>query len=1830
MLPSSSISVEGTTIDFNDTSLFTENKPTKITFEQIQQERVNGTYLVNENVAFRLGTYQGSERLSKLTSGLACIRVASNTSTSFSVDGQLFVISNPESNVSEGILVNLGASPNETAHNIAVQINAWCNRLYATFILNYVFISRRYYDSTINGRVGLQYALTMPGSFDNPQFPAPLSFRVLTTDNKEYIFEGEEDVEYSVEENPDTSYSEGYIVHFNIVAGDYNASFKSLQDAFCNLKILGLCDNNGNEITIYCTDLVDTIDTISDPSVTLTEIARVTPSDIVEVDGSILTTPRYVNIDGIESKSILAQLATNLIDVYGTDVSNVEFGNNDVAISFQVNEIPAFNNYIGCILYNYEEAIASKPILEDCLYYLYEQLTNIEGVSVNPGNYYTKNGLEVLTDNNDISSSSPGIELYNIGSMAYPSNEDSKMSSKDFVDYVNETYDDIDVIVFQDFDSEQVDSEDDNEQVDSEENSLYRQVDVITFSDIRRRITLNIKFADSYPAIYRSFLKFIRCTALDITVSRSRLNIANIADVEPNLVLFSFEECSGKFTIDTCEFLVSDMASVFSSNSCSNFELINRFSSYLVSSKENNVNVFSFDNDYITLTTFANIIEKQYSDGSCTFYAFNGTYGKITVMEGFSDIYREDSNAGIEVTYFNNASFFLWPESEHGERGISFASNKQILCGLDNNEDVEYDINNLREYSFNPVADSLATLSTLENKPNSLKMDNDYIDIFGRPRKLSKFYGKTVISISKVWDTVPITTEDFFVINEERYYFTPEYISLVDGQVDHVTLAKIIVSMLSYNTDIKAYYTDERATYDPSDVTKTCINICGFNNISFSDNIKTEFSITSNSVKYLGHNGVECVVSNDSNSIGLLEAIAPFKYIVDYGARQMHTDYDAEYYVNTLGDSENSLYRQGTKEDMFYCKDMVELIKCSYPRFGNTKFILDGISNSVQSLVPFDLSEGVCGSDDADVKANSAVLYGDVCITSTFHGIREVPVFIADTEDYLFKLGCRGFASFTFDNIMVATTNSLIECKENRPETSININNCIAKAYNDEYDNEPVYVVDAQDCSLKIFESTIIGQSSEIVNCNGIYKSEANIFGPGSVQYDDTFGTGISGFNQVVNDHNYQITDASDNPLNTEALDFDVSNIENISISDFYLEGVAKNDVINMIANIYELKLTSPTRYLDIGGRYRCKEDVKTSIDCGAIESTEGLIEADTEIFYVSFNDAPVTDHGEATYISWDDFRKKFESLTEIHKNYVVYLSGYGKFPEDYEDPLHSNGELSNALYIDSEVTFFEQSSLHFIAEKDCVFEGESFIDCHSDYANIIVEGLTVRTYGDFIRALGYESKVTLLNCFLITKAFDEDDETVEPYARAILSLDEYDADNNTPVSMLSCSVLFGYSGDKLFDLNDTPTTYLLGCAIQGNNNALGIDFNDINVSDKGNIFCYGIDGASSASNCSVASEAILNVDLCTTEDMISSDSSKLLYEDPAYTGFAIVPADVANTDSDFYKVLVEGMSLTWNRDISGNNRKLSLTPLVVDTSLLGSTSLDTVYKDNALFCSPGCYNSITENVEGVYDGNPNREITCITEIGRTMITKMLGNTLRFKIEGFALCSDGYDYNNPIMSIKSEHDIKREQILVTATVSNFSGVSVRVGNRTLVYGTDFTGSSKKAVIESLVDAINSIKPIENSNMSSSSTFGASIVNATSGTFLLNKIMPAVPGFEDSPSEIDFDSNYFTTEVVTQSTEYNPNDCLKHQVYPKTGIINFKDIEYLPLAISLYYKIDRTQWFGGFGSEVVLARVTECEDDDTLVGYIFPLCVCHHGLITKGRDSFVVGRIIVQL
>ena len=1705
----SNINVRDTLISFNSDNLFTESIPASIGFAETAHDRINNNIIANEDVVMRIGYYQQVADIRHcLGEGIACIRVKGNNSTEFTIDGTTFVVTNPETEVAPyKIRVNLGATIVDTSNNISIQINRYCTRVKAKAMAEYLLITRAY-DNNLSGYVPRQFVMHIP------TMPNTLKFSLYTVNSEIYEFIGTR--------NGEESTDAGYTQHFTI-SDNYSETIQSLQRAFCRVKKLGFCDYNNTDISIYCSDIVTNMDDFE--GILPQDVDELLPnagtSGLIAVDDINLTLTKFVNLDASEDKSLVAQIATALYETYPSQINGIVFSGKSVNIQSGDFKID-INNFAGCIFYDYVDYEPSLPILNNCAEYLSNSVNNITGCSASV--YIDGCSVEVQLDADTIETSSAGISIYRIGTSEYPSSEESPMSMNDIEDYLNNTYDDVDLVVFK------------------SDSSI--QASTIELSNITRSFRLYVT-TKGYVDIDKDLFKFNHCTSISVTLYKSRWITTNTSHI------LYFNECNGNLYFENSEFLISDNSGVLYNKECVNFETDVKFCSFLVGSKNTGIQIFSFNNDYSELNTYGNVFDKQYSDGSVTIYAFNGTSGRVSVSEKyFKDVIR---GSEVSMTYYT-PDYVKVPYAPDP----SLITDKKIICGLDvSYNDNVADKDRLREWSFNLTADSIAL--------DVVRERTDITDINGNKRYLDRVYGKSILKIPSA-TAISVTGNDFFVVNNVRYYFDLD-VSL--GNINNERLAKVMVAIISKRNGENSCYEVDGNNVNFIVTSKLC-------DIQFCYRLAQHFHVDESCLTYETHNGI--VISGEIDSIGINKPDSPIYqaiYVVDFGSRQKHCTYDEVRYVDSLGNSiEERNYRAGTEDDKFFCQDMIEYIKSSYPRFGDTKFILSGKSNEAQQVASCDLSKAICS--DSSNESDCAKLYGNVCLTSTFRGIREVPVFIAETNDigYLFKLGCYGDAYFTFDNILVATSSSMLVCEE-RPETSIMINNCVLKSFSGT-------IITSNVCKLSVFESTLIGFSSPVVYSAGVVKFEANVYGIGNI---DT-----NSINTVVNDFNYRITNASTNCLAPDALSQTFS--AGIKIEDFYPRKTVNNPIVNLIPNIYALSISIPTMNMDIGGRYRCNDSYKVSLDAGAIESEAGLVNTEIVSYYVNLSDTEVTNSGDARYISWLDFKNKMESLTEIHKNYLVYLSGYAINAEP--------------LIIDEDVAFYEQASIKFIAEKDCVYEGTSFIDVRCDYANVSVEGLTARVTDSFIKAANY-SNVSMIDCFLISKNSES------PLTSLVFG-------DECIVSMLTCSMLLGINVTAL-SVGSNPTAYCIGCVIQGvSNNAIGIDMSSVTISSRGKLFCNNVSGTNN--KCTVSNSALLNVDLCSISDILYSKDSKLLSEE-GYEGFAIVPEDLDN--EGLVEVFREALALDWNRDIDNNVRKLSLNPLVVENDL------DDVYTENRLFCSPGCYNSIAVDSDGVFLDTPNREITCITEIGRTMITKMISNIVRFKIEGFAICSDGYDYNNPVMSIKSEFNIVRERIRITAKTNVFSSVVVKIGTTEFRYGTDFDGNNKKSVMTSLANAINKVHALSGSSMNASVTFGATVVDANNGVIELNKIMPKISdAYADSSSEITFDSTHFNVEVLQHSSDYNPSNCLKNQAYPNSGILNFDSIEYLPMALSMYYRIDRSSWCGGFGSEVVLARVTECPSDNSLVDYVFPLCVCHHGLITKGRDSFVTGRIVLQL
>lgn len=1070
--------------------------------------------------------------------------------------------------------------------------------------------------------------------------------------------------------------------------------------------------------------------------------------------------------------------------------------------------------------------------------------------------------------------------------------------------------------------------------------------------------------------------------------------------------------------------------------------------------------------------------------------------------------------------------------------------------------------NELLAWSFNLTCNSAA-----------LNFDYDTSapdDIFGRKRGFNSAVGKHILSFSNESFSA-ISDDNYVVIGGTRFYFAKGYKTHSDIS-NTLKLVKAIVECVSYTSNYKIEYAEVSSGGA----------VTAYDLIIYGDIVSVDVS----------YNIRELVISNTKEIIGNIDDNS-IRYLncIDAGSRQKHTQYDSVFYVDTSIDSSGTTKaRKGTEDDMFSCLDMINWCKSFYPRFGNTTFILKSVEQ--ENVSNADLT--TCFASDGEVGSEVyAVMYGDVIIKSTMQGLRAVPSlkYFGNSSTPMFKVGCYGAPNLIFENIALASNYQIIDADSNYSVFGIEFRNCILKNYSNHY------IVDYKQSQFKAVESTILnanGSNSSIaIEGDGITKIEATIFGVGKLQLSS------DAFNSPILSYIYQIdTSASSasaasygsncvvgpNCLKAEALsntqgDFD--DIKNFALN----ESLQNNAAIDFIPTTYNLILSNPDAMFDIGGRYRYNEVSKVSLDVGAIESEAGLVEPTSEVYYVSLgNTSEMKYAGRADYIAWEDFKNIIESITSFDKIYKVYLSGYGVGKE--------------GIVINASAAFNEQARLEFYGERNCVFEGNSLLKANCKYSKVVVSGLITRTSETFIK-LAKDSELWMTNCLAISTPYDSG----------------YTFDvNDCSVKLYSCSIQT-CENHSVFNVTGTLDLTMFGCVAQGmTDSSFGYD-GTITTSYEGGLAYHNLTNITSdTSQAQSFEQELINPEVITKETLTSKDAE--LVTDPFTDRFALYYSDISN--GTLKKLFEEGLKFNWITDIDGNIRALD----IHSKKFSDNTQQKDFLTRNSLFTSYGCFDSKATDSDKYFDSNPNREITCVTEIGRTMITRMLSDTVRFKIEGFAICSDGYDYNNPVLASKIKVDTRTViRYAVQAALVSAASATITIGDFVL-NKEDFEGADIKETTINLVSAINTIKYVEG-ELAKSSIFAASIINAYAGEFEVERLMPGTNS-DELICSVTNGLTKISTVSPTENVQYD-----KYQVLPKNEFNVFEHIEYLPLAIAMYYRIEREVWSGAFGSEVVYARVVE-SDNESEVNMLFPICVCHHGLITKGHDSFLVGRIILQI
>jgi len=258
-----------------------------------------------------------------------------------------------------------------------------------------------------------------------------------------------------------------------------------------------------------------------------------------------------------------------------------------------------------------------------------------------------------------------------------------------------------------------------------------------------------------------------------------------------------------------------------------------------------------------------------------------------------------------------------------------------------------------------------------------------------------------------------------------------------------------------------------------------------------------------------------------------------------------------------------------------------------------------------------------------------------------------------------------------------------------------------------------------------------------------------------------------------------------------------------------------------------------------------------------------------------------------------------------------------------------------------------------------------------------------------------------------------------------------------------------------------------------------------------------------------------------------------------------------------------------------------------------------------------GCYDSMAANDATSFEGKPNGQFAQITKEGSSFLTRMLTGNFGFKIVGYAIGRGGYSKKNPINSIPITGDgicATYKIIINDNDLTSEDGISI--GSRTFICGTDFElGSSIEHTIANIVSSIN-----ENSGVAfaENGTSYIRITIATSGE-LGNGIVSSL-------------SDSISVEQTIEGTDsiYGIDIAL-----PSDGYREFQYVEYLPLAISLFLRVERDETQMATGEIIVYAEATKTENTNEL-NTLIPFAVVRHGLVTKDKDTILVKRIIIQI
>lgn len=539
---------------------------------------------------------------------------------------------------------------------------------------------------------------------------------------------------------------------------------------------------------------------------------------------------------------------------------------------------------------------------------------------------------------------------------------------------------------------------------------------------------------------------------------------------------------------------------------------------------------------------------------------------------------------------------------------------------------------------------------------------------------------------------------------------------------------------------------------------------------------------------------------------------------VDGGSRQKHTIINKKYNVDLSANERTDTH--------ITLDDMEKIVTASFPCYGEMTFNLENSNDSSDTI-----------ELGYDQNGNAGEGYCNFKFLGTKSGKIFVPTLKADLNFASSK-----FLTFYFDGIIhIGSVNELQNSSKETTYIDVIFVNSILK-----WDSSNTLV------TLRLLESTIVEKTSGatvtvskefivsgcIIKCK-LINNEANI-------------KAVARYNYII--EGYSMT-LSSTTKDTEGSFVDVDclvNSSGSSLDDFAI--VSDSKALSYISGTSSLS-DEYASITDIVGNYRCSENVKENLDCGAYESN--IVFENSLSISVNLDSDATGNGGKYAPCSLQEAYDKINELEKIDIPIYIDISGYGSdIPK---------------FVIDKK--FSDSGSINFIGEPNTVLDGgleDIAFEINSENATISFSNVILRDCHFSINC----RKLVFSSCALVNTKED------------------------TLIDGSGSCYFYGCSIQTKTDKICSAESFVLGCSAQSETN-ISL-FTNINTS-SGNV-CY---------NCSIQNATVLNSELM--EDAISSGvltSNLFKLTNPSAVGLVSV--------SDFGDLYEDAESYNYNEDIRG------------------------------------------------------------------------------------------------------------------------------------------------------------------------------------------------------------------------------------------------------------------------------------------------------------------------